>query len=102
MRGLSQGLVKVSPTLVKSASAAFLIPSDSVLLVARLLGLQGTSRRRKSQRQWDQTQRILRTAATAAMGRRTASHRPHRLQLLLITERPREEREFHTVPQWVG
>jgi len=70
----------------------------------RLWGLQGTSRRRKSQQQWHQIQRIH-TAATAAMESTTAtrcrvSHRPRHHRLRLITERPREEREYHTVPPW--
>ena len=36
IRGLSQGPAKASPTLVKSATVAFSIPTDSALSVARL------------------------------------------------------------------
>jgi len=46
MKDLNLGLVKVLPILVKSVSAAFLIPIDSVLLVVRLLGHQRISKRR--------------------------------------------------------
>nr|AFK46104.1 unknown [Lotus japonicus] len=115
MRGLSQGLGKVSPTLVKSVSAAFLILSASVLWVARLLELPRIlKRRRSSQWQWHQILRIH-TAATVTVAGRTftttttttttksrASHHPHRLQLQLITEQPRGGREYLTEPQWWG
>ena len=71
----------------------------------RLLEHLRTSRRGRSS-QW-QCHQILRTrtAATASMvlrktAKSRASHHPHHPQLRLITERPREEREYHTVPQW--
>ena len=76
----------------------------NVIINGRLLVHRGISRRRKSsRRQWHRTRRIH-TVAAAMAGRRTPKSRAllhlHRHQLRLITERPREEREYLTEPQW--
>lgn len=69
--------------------------------------LRISRRKRSIQQEWDQILRIH-TVATVAIAFNTitrtlkskASHHQHHHQLQLITEQPREEREYHTEPQW--
>jgi len=116
MNGHSQGQAKVSPTPAKYVSAASLTPSVSAHLVARLLGClitlkgRGSTRLKRNTRpQWQHQSRRIHTAAAAMDGKGAAATaatnskallRQRHPQLLLITEQPSEEREFHTGPQW--
>lgn len=72
-------------------------------------GRGSTRRRRNIQLLWRRQSLRIHTAAAAMDGKGAvattatnikASHRQRRPQLLLITEQPREGREFPTGPQW--
>lgn len=100
----------ISLTLMSSTTLILVVRIKFFSLInvnmdCRLLEhLRTHRRRRSSQRQCHQILRIH-TVATASMAcRKTAkfraSHRPLHLQLRLITELPREEREYRTEPQW--
>ena len=125
MKGHNLGLVKVSLTLVMFVSAAFLIPSVSVLLVVRLLGLQRIIRKRRNyDGRWDRIprtrvaqaalppqaaamfatttttmveMRLWRATTTTTKGSKVLLPQ-HHPQLLLISGQPREERGFHIEP----